>query len=542
MNNASALGAEPLVRLEGLALDGLRRALEVNVVAALGLVQEALPLLRASGAGAVIARQLGRGGRGVRDVGRLRGVEGGPGPARRRCSGEEEPGLRVWAVDPGDMGDGPVRGGRTGRRRSAAGAGRAWCRPFCGCWTSGRPAAATGRRPCWRGDDDGGGDDGSGARQELSARVPAEQRGPGLDRDGVRLLVSRGYGGVAPRVRGAAGAAAGRGPAGRQHVADAGGGGGRAVGHARVVVHFSTRGDDGRWAVELRDPDGRGTTRARAGGPAGTEVRLPGDVRLVLEEPLSGRGERLWWARVSLGGCRRGCCGSTGGPFVTPTRSGTSRCPCIRRCSRCRPPDGAGSAEMPSAARPFTARLVAELVSRGVQFAPVVLHTGVASAEAHEPPYPERFAVPEASARLVNAARAGGGRVVAVGTTAVRAVESAAGSDGVVRAREGWTDLVVTPERGVRVVDGLLTGLHEPEASHLLMLEAVAGRAAIDRGYEEALRGRYLWHEFGDVHLVLPEARKGASRRALLTATARETDAAARVSPHIGRTSRTKAP
>ncbi|WP_425472360.1 S-adenosylmethionine:tRNA ribosyltransferase-isomerase [Streptomyces cyaneus] len=166
--------------------------------------------------------------------------------------------------------------------------------------------------------------------------------------------------------------------------------------------------------------------------------------------------------------------------------------------------DGAGSAEMPSAARPFTVRMVTELVSRGVQFAPIMLHTGVASAEAHEPPYPERFAVPEASARLINAAKATDGRIVAVGTTAVRAVESAAGADGVVRAREGWTDLVVTPERGVRVVDGLLTGLHEPEASHLLMLEAVAGRAAIDRSYDEALRGLYLWHEFGDVHLILP--------------------------------------
>jgi S-adenosylmethionine:tRNA ribosyltransferase-isomerase len=171
-------------------------------------------------------------------------------------------------------------------------------------------------------------------------------------------------------------------------------------------------------------------------------------------------------------------------------------------------PDGWGSAEMPSAGRPFTARLVAELVSRGVQFAPVTLHAGVASAEAHEPPYPERFAVPEVSARLVNAVRAGGGRVIAVGTTAVRAVESAAGPGGLVRARSGWTGLVVTPERGVRAVDGLLTGLHEPEASHLLMLEAVAGRAAVERGYAEALRGRYLWHEFGDVHLVLPPERR----------------------------------
>ena len=86
----------------------------------------------------------------------------------------------------------------------------------------------------------------------------------------------------------------------------------------------------------------------------------------------------------------------------------------------------------------------------------------------------------------------------------MRAVESAAGADGVVRAGAGWTDLVVTPERGVRVVDGLVTGLHEPEASHLLMLEAVAGRAAVERAYGEAVAGDYLWHEFGDVHLILP--------------------------------------
>lgn len=152
-------------------------------------------------------------------------------------------------------------------------------------------------------------------------------------------------------------------------------------------------------------------------------------------------------------------------------------------------------------------------MSRGIQFAPVVLHTGVASAEAHETPYPERFEVPAATARLVNAARAGGGRIIAVGTTAVRALETAAGgneADGLVRALAGWTDLVVTPGRGVRVVDGLLTGLHEPEASHLLMLEAVAGREALERSYAEAVRALYLWHEFGDVHLILPDEEPNA--------------------------------
>ncbi|MFD3930737.1 S-adenosylmethionine:tRNA ribosyltransferase-isomerase [Streptomyces sp. NPDC058614] len=340
--------------------------------------------------------------------------------------------------------------------------------------------------------------------EELSARVPVEQRGPGFDRDSVRLLVSRGtdvshHGFVElPRQLRAgdllvvnvsptlAAAVDGR------------------IGHARVVVHFSTRGDDGRWAVELRDPDGRGTTRARAGGPAGTEVHLPGDVRLVLEEPLAAHSPRLWWARMSDPDVPR-LLRRHGRPIRYSYTERDQPLSVYQTVFALPFADGSGSAEMPSAARPFTPRLVAELVSRGVQFAPITLHTGVASAESHEPPYPERYEVPPASARLINAVKAGDGRIVAVGTTAVRAVESAADADGVVRAQEGWTDLVVTPERGVRVVDGLLTGLHEPEASHLLMLEAIAGGAAVDRSYEEALSGLYLWHEFGDVHLILPD-------------------------------------
>ncbi|OKK08628.1 hypothetical protein AMK26_06520 [Streptomyces sp. CB03234] len=382
--------------------------------------------------------------------------------------------------------------------------------------------------------------------EELSARVPAEQRGAG--RDDVRLMVSRGLAvshhafrelpgllragdvlvvNTSPTL---AAAVTGR----------LGGDGGELV-----VVHFSTRGDDGRWAVELRDPDGRGSTRPRPGGPAGAVVRLPGGAQLVLEEPLgsggvgsgvgsgvaaggvglrsggaggaggagafevgsggagSGRGGRLWWGTVSVGvpGLLAG--------YGRPIRYGyTERDQPLAAYQTvfARPSqDGSGSAEMPSAARPFTAGMVAELVSRGVQFAPVTLHTGVASAEAHEPPYPERFEVPAATAWLVGAARAGGGRIVAVGTTAVRALESAAGADGVVRPASGWTDLVVTPRRGVRAVDGLLTGFHEPEASHLLMLEAIAGREALSRAYTEALRRLYLWHEFGDVHLILPD-------------------------------------
>ncbi|MEU1281856.1 S-adenosylmethionine:tRNA ribosyltransferase-isomerase [Streptomyces sp. NPDC005805] len=342
----------------------------------------------------------------------------------------------------------------------------------------------------------------------LSARVPAEERGTG--RDDVRLLVSRGARVTHHAFRDLGGLLR----AGDVLVVNtsptlAAAVDGR-IGAEPVVVHFSTRRDGGRqWAVELRAPDGSGTTGPRPGGPPGLVVRLRGGARLVLEEPLAPGADRLWWASVSVP--VPGLLARYGRPIRYRYTARDQPLAAYQTVFALPSPDGAGSAEMPSAARPFTAPLVAELVSRGVQFAPVVLHTGVASAEAHEPPYPEPFAVPAATARLVNAARAGGGRVVAVGTTAVRALESAAGPSGVVAPASGWTDLVVTPRRGVRVVDGLLTGLHEPEASHLLMLGAVAGKGgqdgegALASAYAEALRLRYLWHEFGDTHLLLPE-------------------------------------
>ena len=163
-----------------------------------------------------------------------------------------------------------------------------------------------------------------------------------------------------------------------------------------------------------------------------------------------------------------------------------------------------GSAEMPSAGRPFTAELLAELVSRGVLVAPVTLHAGVSSPERGERPYPERYRVPATTARVVNATRSWGGRVIAVGTTVVRALETAADRDGTVRGARGWTNLVVTPDRGLRVVDGLLSGWHDPDASHLQMLEAVAGADLLERSYRAARERGYLWHEFGDVHLILP--------------------------------------
>jgi len=163
-----------------------------------------------------------------------------------------------------------------------------------------------------------------------------------------------------------------------------------------------------------------------------------------------------------------------------------------------------GSAEMPSAGRAFTPLLLEHLSAQGVILAPLLLHTGVSSLEDFEPPYEEFYRVPAETAGAVNRARLEGRRVIAVGTTAVRALESVTDTGGITHSGEGWTRLLVTPERGIRGVDGLLTGWHEPRATHLSMLEALAGRRHLKLAYQAALEGGYLWHEFGDLHLILP--------------------------------------
>ncbi len=271
----------------------------------------------------------------------------------------------------------------------------------------------------------------------------------------------------------------------------------------RLTAHFSTEGpgfagcpDEG-WLVELRQAQGK-TTKPYDGAIPGQRYELRGGGHIRLRAPYS-RG-RLWSAAVEVG------------PLTVVeylTRHGDPirysyvprRWPIeYYQTVFARHP---GSAEMPSAGRPFTDRLVTRLVTAGILIAPVLLHTGVASPEAHERPYPERFAVPEETAHTINAVRAWGGRVIAVGTTVVRALESAATGGGL-RAASGHTDLVITPERGVRVVDGLLTGFHEPRASHLDMLAAIAGPDLLNACYTQATAAGYLWHEFGDLNLLLP--------------------------------------
>lgn len=273
---------------------------------------------------------------------------------------------------------------------------------------------------------------------------------------------------------------------------------GRRDGHP-IVVHFAAAPAD-KWVVELRPAEGSGYLPDIE---VGERIEIPGGAAIVVASSYPQPdvvGGRLWLARVVLEGDVMSYLARHGRPIryayvpgqwpLTYYQTVFARLP--------------GSAEMPSAARPFSTELVAELVAEGIAIAPVTLHAGVSSAESGEPPAPEPFDVPPATARLVNVTRAAGGRVVAVGTTVTRALESAADAGGLVRPATGWTDLVLGPDRPCRVVDGLITGWHDAGASHLLLLAAVAGSDLVDAAYREAVAREYLWHEFGDSALFLP--------------------------------------
>ncbi|HKA95690.1 MAG TPA: S-adenosylmethionine:tRNA ribosyltransferase-isomerase [Streptosporangiaceae bacterium] len=353
----------------------------------------------------------------------------------------------------------------------------------------------------------------------LAASRPPEERG--LGRDGVRLLVATPDGlidarfGDLPRFLSAGDLLVVNTSATIAAAVDGRRGDGR-----RVVVHLSTPlaeaapGEagagtiaDGTWLVELREPSAA-TGRVTDAAP-GQTVALPAGASLTLLRPYpEPTATRMWEACVAAGGDLGAFLARHGRPIrysyvpdpwpLAAYQSVFARSP--------------GSAEMPSAGRPFTPRLVADLVAAGVVVAPITLHAGVASLDASEPPLPERFTVPEPTAQLVNLTRAAGRRVVAVGTTCTRALESAAGAEGAVRASRGWTDLVLGADRPARVVGGLITGWHDPDASHLALLQAVAGPKLVRAAYREAEEAGYLWHEFGDSCLLLPPlpgARQG---------------------------------
>jgi S-adenosylmethionine:tRNA ribosyltransferase-isomerase len=287
-----------------------------------------------------------------------------------------------------------------------------------------------------------------------------------------------------------------------------------------VVVHIANRLGDGTRVVELRTaPDASAPV---LDGRVGEQIDLPAGGVLELIAPYpelratttgadsardaraaqqiashsspNGVGNRLWRGRLTMPRSLSNYLREHARPISYGYLNGSFPISAYQTIFALCP----GSAEMPSAGRPFSAELVARLVARGVIFAPITLHTGLSSQDAGEAPQPEWFEVSETTAHLVNSSRARGGRVIAVGTTATRAIESAARPDGVVTAASGWTDLVISPERPVRVVDGLITGWHNPDASHLLLVESVAGAELTQHAYDAAVAEHYLWHEFGD--------------------------------------------
>ncbi|HEY2518894.1 MAG TPA: S-adenosylmethionine:tRNA ribosyltransferase-isomerase [Streptosporangiaceae bacterium] len=336
---------------------------------------------------------------------------------------------------------------------------------------------------------------------ELEAHDPPEARG--TPRDGVRLLVSQGttgeishhrFGDLPSLLRpGDLIVVNTSGTLPAEVVAVLAG-----PGQPRLAVHFSTAWPDGGWLVELRSITGPATV-PYPGGEPGDTIALPAGARLTLDDRVTGR---LWRARLNTAVV----------PYLlrhgVPIRYSYVRrewpLDAYQTVFATRP----GSAEMPSASRPFSPAVVTRLVARGITFAPLTLDTGVSSLEGDEEPYPEPFDVPPATARLVNLTRRTGGRVIAAGTTVVRALETAAraepAGDGMVAAAAGYTSHIVTPDIPLLAVDGLLTGLHEPRSSHLRMLAAFASEHSLHRCYQEAIAHRYLWHEFGDVHLLLP--------------------------------------
>jgi S-adenosylmethionine:tRNA ribosyltransferase-isomerase len=260
-------------------------------------------------------------------------------------------------------------------------------------------------------------------------------------------------------------------------------------------LHLSTPVERDDWVVELRT-----LQRTPLRPPAmGTLIGLPGGASAELLAPYLG-SSRLTVARLSLGEPVEDYLRRHGHPIRYRHTEADLPIDAYQTVFAREP----GSAEMPSAARPFTADLVTDLVAHGVLVAPITLHCGVSSLEAGERPYPERYRVPPQTAQLVNNVRWQGGRVIAVGTTVVRALETVADADGVLTGGSGLTQLVVTAERGIPAVDGLITGWHEPESSHLQLLEAAAGPELLTRSYAAAHAHGYRFHEFGDSHLILP--------------------------------------
>lgn len=269
-------------------------------------------------------------------------------------------------------------------------------------------------------------------------------------------------------------------------------------------IHFSTKKSNNQWIVELRTVVGTQTKRF-IGGEKGEILQLTTGGQLILKAPYYPSNHvrtshlQLWEVTLSIEKTLEDYLDIYG----MPIRYNHVKTTYPQSYYQTIFAKEMGSAEMPSAGRAFTPQLVTDLIAKGIQILPIVLHTGVASLEVDEKPYQEYYRVPKHTATALNLARQQKRRIIGVGTTVVRTLETVTDQNGVSRSGEGWTDVFITPQRGIFAVNGLLTGFHEPKASHLLMLEALAGRSHIKTTYQSAIKEAYQWHEFGDLHLII---------------------------------------
>ncbi len=267
------------------------------------------------------------------------------------------------------------------------------------------------------------------------------------------------------------------------------------------MAHFSTKVNDHEWLVEVREIIGDKTVRWKEGAVE-MEFQLPDGAKIRLKRKFYKEREllHLWVAEFNPGKEPEAYLAEQAQPIKYDKLHEPYPLEFYQTLFSFHP----GSAEMPSAGRGFTRDLVERLLEKGVVFAPVLLHTGVSSLEEDEPPYAEYVEINPISATIINNARKQGRKIVAVGTTAVRAIESAVNETGEVLPYAGNTELVIDDSYRMRIVSGLLTGFHEPKASHLKMLQTLAGFDHIEQAYDLAVDNNYFWHQFGDLHLIFP--------------------------------------
>ncbi len=279
-----------------------------------------------------------------------------------------------------------------------------------------------------------------------------------------------------------------------------------------VNVHFSTQTQNKKWVIEIREIiDGK--TRRFSHGKIGGFIQLKNGGKIKLVKPYYNESDhnspikddnqnhlQLWIVDLLLNNSLENYLEQHGENIRYNYLKDSYPTSYYQTVFA----NEMGSAEMPSAGRAFTSELISKLIIKGVEIVPVLLHTGVASLEKNEKPYEEYFRVSEHSANRINFAKKQGKKIIAVGTTVVRTLETLANKHKEIHAGTGWTNIFITPEKGLKIVDGLLTGFHEPQASHLFMLEALARREHLEKTYNEAIEENYLWHEFGDLHLLMP--------------------------------------